>query len=219
MEYCFRLYDTVRVDHFRGFDEYWSIPAGDKTAQNGHWEKGPGLGLFQAMKKHFGDLDIIAEDLGFLTPSVRKLVKDTGFPGMKVLEFAFDDTMDSDYLTHKYEENCVVYTGTHDNDTLQSWYQNLEPKLRRFSVNYLGNEWTPPGEIHWDFIRLALRSKARLAIIPVQDYLGLGNEARINEPSTLGKNWRWRMVSEDLTPKLLKKCKNLAGWYGRTGKA
>ena len=218
MEYCFRLYDTVRVDHFRGFDEYWSIPAGDKTAKNGHWEKGPGLTLFKAMKKRLGDLDIIAEDLGFLTPSVRKLVQDTGFPGMKVLEFAFDDTENSDYLTHKYQENCVVYTGTHDNDTLQSWYHNLDPKLRQFTVNYIGNEWTPRGEIHWDFIRLALRSKARLAIIPVQDYLGLGNWARINEPSTLGKNWRWRMAAEDLTPKLLKRCRDLARWYGRTGR-
>ncbi len=218
MEYCFRLYDTVRVDHFRGFDEYWSIPAKDKTAKNGHWEKGPGLGLFQAMKKRFGELDIIAEDLGFLTPSVRKLVQDTGFPGMKVLEFAFDDTENSDYLTHKYQENCVVYTGTHDNDTLQGWYSTLDPLLRQFAVNYTGSEWTPEEEIHWDFIRLALRSKARLAVIPVQDYLGLGNEARINEPSTLGKNWRWRMKKGELTEELLEKCRNLARWYGRTGK-
>jgi len=218
MEYCFRLYDTVRVDHFRGFDEYWSIPFGDKTAERGHWEKGPGLSLFQAMEKRFGHLDIIAEDLGFLTPSVRKLVQDTGFPGMKVLEFAFDDTEDSDYLPHKYDENCVVYTGTHDNDTLQSWYGSLEPELRQFTVNYLGNPWTPRGEVHWDFIRLALQSKARLAVIPVQDYLGLGNWARINEPSTLGKNWRWRMKEEDLTPELLEKCRKLAKWYGRAAK-
>ncbi|MCI9162996.1 MAG: 4-alpha-glucanotransferase [Lachnospiraceae bacterium] len=217
MEYCFRLYDTVRVDHFRGFDEYWSIPAGDETAQNGHWEKGPGIGLFLEMKKHFGKLDIIAEDLGFLTPSVRKLVEDTGFPGMKVLEFAFDDTQDSDYLTHKYQENCVVYTGTHDNDTLQGWYGKLDPQLRRFAMDYVGNEWTPPEEIHWDFIRLALRSKARLAVIPVQDYLGLGSSGRINEPSTLGKNWRWRMAKGDLTPELVEKCRNLARWYGRAG--
>ena len=216
MEYSFRLYDTVRVDHFRGFDEYWSIPAGDKTAERGHWEKGPGIELFQAMKKHFVELDIIAEDLGFLTPSVRKLVEDTGFPGMKVLEFAFDNTRDSDYLTYKYSENCVVYTGTHDNDTLQGWYGVMDPELRQFAMDYMGNKRTPRGEIHWDFIRLALQSKAGLAIIPVQDYLGLGSWARINEPSTLGKNWRWRMKSEDLTREILEQCRNMAELYGRT---
>ncbi len=217
MEYCFRLYDMVRVDHFRGFDEYWSIPAGDKTAQGGHWEKGPGLELFRTLQSHFGRLDIIAEDLGFLTPSVKKLVQDTGFPGMKVLEFAFDDTEDSDYLTHKYTENCVVYTGTHDNDTLQGWYESLDPDLKQFAVNYVGNEWTPKSEIHWDYIRLALQSAAKLAVIPVQDYLGLGSEARINEPSTLGKNWRWRMKSEDLTEEILERCKKMSRWYGRAG--
>ena len=119
MEYSFRLYDVVRVDHFRGFDAYYSIPAKDKTAEFGHWEKGPGYGLFKAMKKRFGKLPIIAEDLGFLTPSVLALVKKTGFPGMKVLEFAFDDEGASSYLPHRYPKNCVVYTGTHDNMTLQ----------------------------------------------------------------------------------------------------
>lgn len=217
MEYSFRLYDVVRVDHFRGFDEYWSIPAGDETAQNGHWEKGPGMDLFETMKKRFGKLDIIAEDLGFLTPSVIQMVKDSGFPGMKVLEFAFDDTENSAYLTHKYPENCIVYTGTHDNDTLQGWYRSLDERTREFTRNYLGNRWTPEKEIHWDFIRLALHSRARLAVIPVQDYLGLGSEARINEPSTLGKNWRWRMKAEDLTEELLARCRRMARWYGRTG--
>ena len=191
--------------------------AKDKTAKNGCWEKGPGLEFFLELKKHFGSAEIIAEDLGFLTPSVKKLVKDTGFPGMKVLEFAFDDTEDSDYLTHKYTENCVVYTGTHDNDTLQGWYGNLDESIRRFAVDYVGSQWTPRGEIHWDFIRLALRSVARLAIIPVQDYLGLGNWARINEPSTLGGNWKWRMTSGDLTDELLKKCRRMAHRYGRIG--
>ena len=121
MEYSFRLYDVVRVDHFRGFDAYYSIPAKDKTAEFGHWEKGPGYELFKAMKKRFGKLPIIAEDLGFLTPSVLKLVKKTGFPGMKVLEFAFDASGESSYLPHRYPKNCVVYTGTHDNMTLQGW--------------------------------------------------------------------------------------------------
>lgn len=217
MEYSYQLYDVVRVDHFRGFDEYYSIPAGDKTAEFGHWEKGPGLELFQVMKERFEQPDIIAEDLGFLTPSVLELVKDTGFPGMKVLEFAFDGTGKNPYLPHNYKENCVVYTGTHDNMTLQGWYADLDEETRCFVTEYVGNTHTPEKEVHWDFIRMAFGSVARLAIIPVQDYLGLGNWARINEPSTLGKNWRWQMASGDLTPELLAKCRRLAEMYGRTG--
>ena len=217
MRYSFELYDVVRVDHFRGFDEYYSIPYGHKTAQYGHWEKGPGIDIFVKMRERFGDPDIIAEDLGFLTPSVLELVKAAGFPGMKVLEFAFDDTQDSAYLPHKYDENCVVYTGTHDNNTLQGWYQSMDPSDRKFSVDYVGNPWTPRGEVHWDFIRLALASKARLAVIPVQDYLGLGEWARVNEPSTLGKNWRWRMSACDLDDALIEQCRLMAKWYGRVG--
>lgn len=218
MEYSFGLYDVVRVDHFRGFDEYYSIPAGDQTAEFGHWEKGPGYDLFRVLKKKFGDPDIIAEDLGFLTPSVLKLVEKTGYPGMKVLEFAFDESEDSAYLPHKYPANCVVYTGTHDNTTLQEWYRTLDPAAKAFAVRYLGNERTPQGEIHWDYIRLALQSAARIAVIPVQDYLGLGGWARINEPSTLGKNWRWRMTEEDFTEDLLKRCREMAQTYGRCEK-
>ena len=218
MEYSFRLYDVVRVDHFRGFDAYYSIPAKDRTAEFGHWEKGPGYELFKAMKKRFGKLPIIAEDLGFLTPSVLKLVKKTGFPGMKVLEFAFDASGESSYLPHRYPKNCVVYTGTHDNMTLQGWYRSLEPDAKAFAIRYLGNPYTPEGEIHWDYIRLALASVAKLAVIPVQDYLGLGDWARTNEPSTLGKNWRWRMKKNDLTPELLAKCREMAETYGRVKK-
>ena len=217
MEYSFKLYDVVRVDHFRGFDAYYSIPAENETAENGHWEKGPGLELFRQMKKTFDSLDIIAEDLGFLTPSVLQMVKDTGFPGMKVLEFAFDGSGTNPYLPHNYPENCVVYTGTHDNMTLQGWYAAMNEHERQFTAEYAGNERTPQGEIHWDFIRMALASVARLAVIPVQDYLGLGDWARINEPSTLGKNWRWRLAKGDLTPELLERCRKMAAWYGRTG--
>lgn len=215
MEYSFRLYDVVRVDHFRGFDEYYSIPAGSENAIHGVWEKGPGIDIFRRMGEKFGKLDIIAEDLGFLTPSVLKLVKDTGFPGMKVLEFAFDSREESDYLPHNYTPNCVVYTGTHDNNTIRGWYEDLSLKDRQFSIDYMNNGKTPREEIHWDFIRLALASVARLAVIPVQDYLGLGVEARINEPSTLGKNWRWRMVSGEITEELLEKCRKTARLYGR----
>ncbi len=219
LKYSFSLYDVVRVDHFRGFDEYYSIPFGDPTAEFGHWEKGPGYDFFRAIKKRFGQVDIIAEDLGFLTPSVLELVDRTGFPGMKVLEFAFDDSEDSAYLPHKYPENCVVYTGTHDNTTLQAWYRELAEPVKDFAVRYVGNERTPEGEIHWDYIRLALQSKAQLAVIPLQDYLGLGAWARMNEPSTLGKNWRWRMGKEDLTDALRTRCRDMAQLYGRCEKA
>ena len=217
LEYSFRMYDVVRIDHFRGFDEYYSVPCGEKTAENGHWEKGPGLEFFEVVKERLGRLDLIAEDLGFLTPSVLRLLEDTGLPGMKVLEFAFDGTGSSPYLPHRYRENCVVYTGTHDNRTLQGWYRTLDPAGKKFALSYLGNTWTPASEIHWDYIRLALRSVARLAVIPFQDYLGLGDEARINEPSTIGKNWRWRMDRKAFTPQLARRCRQLAEWYGRCG--
>lgn len=215
MEYSFRLYDVVRVDHFRGFDEYYSIPAGSENAVIGTWEKGPGIDIFNRMREKFGKLDIIAEDLGFLTASVLKLVKDTGFPGMKVLEFAFDSREESDYLPHNYTPNCVVYTGTHDNNTIRGWYEDLSPEDRQLAVDYMNNAGTLEEEIHWDFIRLALASVAKLAVIPVQDYLGLGGEARINEPSTLGKNWRWRMLSGEITEELAEKCRKIAKLYGR----
>ncbi len=215
MGYSFELYDVIRVDHFRGFDEYYAIPYGHETAQYGHWEIGPGIELFNCMKEAFPHLDIIAEDLGYLTPTVLKLVEDTGFPGMKVLEFAFSADGTSIYLPYHYTQNCVVYTGTHDNDTLHGWYEKMSREDREFTQKYLGNEYTPEKEIHWDFIRLALSSTARLAIIPVQDYLGLGSEARINEPSTLGKNWRWRLAGGELDEGLVQKCNELARIYGR----
>lgn len=215
MEYSFRMYDVVRVDHFRGFDEYYSIPAGSENAIHGTWEKGPGIEVFQKMQEKFGKLDIIAEDLGFLTPSVLKLVKDTGFPGMKVLEFAFDSREESDYLPHNYTTNCVVYTGTHDNNTIRGWYEEMDEADRQLSVDYMNNAHTPGGEIHWDFVRLALSSVAKLAVIPVQDYLGLGGEARINTPSTLGENWRWRMLSGEITDEIAVKCRKMAKLYGR----
>ena len=217
MAYSFHLYDMVRVDHFRGFDEYYSIPYGNQTAQFGKWEAGPGIRIFEKMREYFGreDLPIIAEDLGFLTPSVLKLVKDTGFPGMKVLEFAFDSGEKSNYLPHNYDSNCVVYTGTHDNDTLAGWFGSMDERDRAFAREYMGSGYTPAEEIHWDFIRLALSSVARLAVIPVQDYLGLDTRARTNEPSTLGKNWRWRMRPGDLDGDILEQCRRMAGIYGR----
>ena len=197
--------DYIRIDHFRGFDEYYAIPYGDETAENGEWMPGPGMDLFRTMKETLGNLPIIAEDLGFLTDTVRQLLKDSGYPGMKVLEFAFVAGEDSDYLPHNYDKNCVVYTGTHDNDTLQGWYQTLSEEDKEMTKEYLNNPYTPDEEVHWDFISLAMRSVADTCIIPVQDYLGLGNKARINMPSTLGGNWMWRMKKGAFTDELIKK--------------
>jgi 4-alpha-glucanotransferase len=210
--HCLKLYDVVRIDHFRGFDEYYSIPAGDVTARNGHWEKGPGIRLFEALK---ADLpvtreSIIAEDLGFLTPSVIRMVQDSGFPGMKVIEFAFDsrDT-GSGYLPHAYIPNTVVYTGTHDNQTLRAWYGELTPEDRRLADDYLGfTDRTLPEERNRAFIRLAMESVSDTCVIPIQDYLCLGEEARMNHPSTQGGNWRWRLTEGQIGVDLI-------GWVRR----
>ena len=195
--HCLKLYDVVRIDHFRGFDEYYSIPAGNATAAGGHWEKGPGMRLFHALKEDplVTAGSIIAEDLGFLTPSVVNLVRETGFAGMKVIEFAFDsrDT-GSGYLPHSYTPGTVVYTGTHDNQTLSAWYDELTPEDRSRTDDYMGfTERTTKEERNRAFIRLAMESVSDTCVIPVQDYLVLGQEARINRPSTMSGNWTWRM--------------------------
>ena len=213
--YCFDLYDIVRIDHFRVFDEYYSIPYGDETAVNGHWEKGPGMDLFNTVKEKLGELDIIAEDLGFLTESVFQLLKDSGYPGMKVLQFAFDPSEDSDYLTYKYQRNCVVYTGTHDNDTTAGWFEKLSDGDKEVALRYMNSFYTPKEEQHWDLIALAMRSTADTCIIPVQDFLGLGSEARINMPSTLGDNWKWRMTKGAFSEELKEKIRRMTKLYGR----
>lgn len=211
--YCYDLYDVVRIDHFRGFDEYYSIPYGDATAEFGHWEKGPGYDIFKTMKAELGNKAVIAEDLGFLTDSVIKLVKKTGYPGMKILQFAFDSREESDYLPHNYTANSIVYTGTHDNDTTIGWYEKLNRKDKAFAKKYLNIRSNK--EIHWAFIRAALASVSDTCIIPMQDYLGLGAEARINVPSTLGTNWKWRMLPGQFTPELAEQMKDMARLYGR----
>ena len=210
---CFELYDMVRIDHFRGFDEYYFIPYGDTTAEFGHWEKGPGYDIFKVMKEKLGKKAVIAEDLGFLTPSVLKLVKKTGYPGMKILQFAFDSREESDYLPHNYTCNSVVYTGTHDNDTTMGWFDALNRKDKSFAKRYLNI--TSRKDVHWEFIRAALASVSDTAIIPMQDYLGLGAEARINIPSTLGNNWKWRMLDGQLTDELAEKIRTMTKLYGR----
>ncbi len=215
LEICFRMYDVVRIDHFRGFDEYYSIPYGAETAIEGHWEKGPGMALFHAVKSRLGERRIIAEDLGFLTESVKQLVKDSGFPGMKVLEFAFDPREETDYLPHGYDKNCVVYTGTHDNETLVQWYQGLDKASRDFADEYMGNRDVPDERKYWDFVRMAMLSVANTCIIPLQDYLGLDASARINKPSTLGDNWVWRMGRNMFTEKLAARIYRLTRISGR----
>lgn len=211
--YCYDLYDVVRIDHFRGFDEYYSIPYGDPTAEFGHWEKGPGYDIFKTMKAKLGNKAVIAEDLGFLTDTVIKLVKKTGYPGMKILQFAFDSREESDYLPHNYTANSIVYTGTHDNDTTVGWYDTLNRKDKTFAKKYLNIRSNK--DVHWAFIRAALASVSDTCIIPMQDYLGLGTEARINMPSTLGTNWKWRMLPGQFTEELAEQMKDMARLYGR----
>lgn len=213
ISYCYRLYDVVRIDHFRGFDEYYFIPYGDPTAEFGHWRKGPGYDIFKVMKEKLGNKPVIAEDLGFLTPSVIKLVKKSGYPGMKILQFAFDSREESDYLPHNYRNNSVVYTGTHDNDTTMGWYTTFNRKDKAFAKRYLNIKTRK--EVHWEFIRAALSSVADTAIIPMQDYLGLGSEARINIPSTVGNNWRWRLLPGQLDDELAEKIRRMTKLYGR----
>lgn len=212
---CMELYDIVRIDHFRGFDEYYSIPFGEKTAENGHWEKGPGLELFHILNSRIQSLEVIAEDLGFLTESVLEMVKQSGFPGMKVLQFAFDESESSCYLPYKYEKNCVVYTGTHDNETTRGWLEGLNEHDSRFVRSYIDCEDKDLNTCVWGLIRAAHASVADLCIIPLQDYLCLGNEARMNVPSTLGNNWKWRLRRGQLTDQILKRMRALSVLYGR----
>lgn len=215
MDQAFRLYDVVRIDHFRGFDAYYAIPYGEPTARGGRWEKGPGMALFRVLNARLGEKPIIAEDLGFLTDSVRQLLKDSGYPGMKVLEFAFDPREESDYLPHTYDKNCVVYTGTHDNEPLVQWYAGLDKASRDFALDYMADAATAPGKRYFDFIRLAMMSVADTCIIPVQDYLGLGPESRINHPATLGGNWTWRMTRGQLTHSHIRQIRRLTALSGR----
>ncbi len=218
LEYCFRLYDVVRIDHFRGFDEYYSIPYGAESAIGGTWKKGPGIRLFQRMQEVLGPREVIAEDLGYVTESVKALVKDSGFPGMRVLEFAFDsrDTgCANDYLPHNYVENCVAYTGTHDNETLAGWFDSISKEELAMAREYLCDFYTPREELHRVFISLIMRSCAKLCIIPIQDYLGYDNASRMNRPSTVGTNWKWRVTKEELSPKLAKEIYGIARRYGR----
>ncbi len=218
------LVDIVRIDHFRGFEKYWEIPGRDITARNGRWVPGPDADLFEAIKKALGNAPIIAEDLGYITPEVHALRERFGFPGMRVLQFAFGtDAQADDYRPHNYPRNCVVYTGTHDNNTTIGWFteetvsdttQSIEIREaeRRLALKYMGSDGK---EVNWDFIRLALMSVADTAITPLQDILGLGAEARMNRPSTTSGNWVWRFTRDMLTDEIKAKLRELTTLYGR----
>ncbi len=210
---CFEMYDIVRIDHFRGFYSYWAIPYGDKTARDGKWIKGPGYDLFAEMKRQLGDRPVIAEDLGFLTDGVIRLVERTGYPGMKIMQFGFDPAANSEHIAHCFERNYVVYTGTHDNETTCGWVQNCDKKTLKFIMKYLDVE--KKKDIPAALIRECYSSVADTCIIPLQDFLELGNEARMNLPSTLGDNWKWRTLYSDWTQKLSKRMYKLVRTYGR----
>lgn len=216
--YCYQIYDVVRIDHFRGFDQYYSIPAGAVDATIGNWEPGPGIDFFRTVRDALGEKEIIAEDLGYVTDSVRRLVLESGYPGMKVLEFAFDSRDSgcaSDYLPHNYPENCVAYTGTHDNETIRGWFDSITPEERKLARDYLCDHDTPENRLHLSFISLIMRSQARICIIPLQDYLGLGNASRTNTPSTVGTNWKWRLTKEQLSKNVIKRIAEITLRYGR----
>lgn len=208
------LYDVIRIDHFRGFAEYYSIPAQNTTARQGRWLPGPGKDFIRAVHRGLPKADIIAEDLGFLTPDVRELLAYSGYPGMKVLQFAFDGGADNDYLPHNHPKHTVVYTGTHDNATTEGWQRSAPREDLRFARRYLGLGRSQ--NLTGAMVRAALASVADTAIIPLQDWLCLGEEARINTPATLGgRNWQWRLLPGQLTPALAKSIQQSAALYGR----
>ena len=213
--HCFEQVDVLRLDHFRGFDAYYCVPAGDATAENGHWEDGPGTEFFAALQEALPNRQLIAEDLGFLTERVRDMLSASGFPGMKVLEFAFSADGASAYLPHRFVKNCVVYTGTHDNETLEAWFDTLPAEDLAFLTAYLDLEGSGREAYRERLIRAALGGVADTVIIPFQDWKGLGSEARINEPSTFGKNWKWRMQPGMADEALAEKICRLTALYGR----
>lgn len=213
--YLCQVYDVLRIDHFRGFDSYYAIPYGRKDAREGRWKQGPGIALFRAVEEKIGRQPIIAEDLGYLTDSVRQLLADSGFPGMKVMEFAFDsrDGSGSEYLPHNFIRHCVAYTGTHDNDTILGWAASVGQEDLRRAAEYL--RLSKEEGYHWGMMRALWGSVADLAIVQAQDLLGLGSEARMNTPSTVGSNWQWRALPGSFTEELAGKLRHEMELYER----
>ena len=209
-----RLYDILRIDHFRGLESYWAVPYGETTAKTGRWVKGPGMDLIGVLTERFPNIQFIAEDLGYLTPEVRQLLEDSGLPGMKVLEFAFDSREAANYLPHTYPRHCVCYAGTHDNATLMGWKDEAAPADIAMARQYLG--LNDEEGFHWGVLRGGQSSVADLFVAQMQDYLGLGSEARMNTPGILGGNWQWRMLSGQITDALTARIAGMARLYGRS---
>jgi 4-alpha-glucanotransferase len=218
MEHNLALFDFVRIDHFRGLVAYWEVPADKTTAIEGKWVEVPAEDFFSVLLDHFPKSSIIAEDLGIITPGVRALMDQFQFPGMKVLLFAFDDELGANpYLPHNHVENCVVYTGTHDNNTVKGWFDGEASQQAKANLfRYLGHELSSEN-IHWELIRLAMMSVAKMVIFPMQDVLGLGENDRMNRPSVAQGNWQWRLLPEHLTPELQEKIRDMTRMYGRSG--
>ena len=209
-----RLFDVIRIDHFRGLESYWSVPYGDVNARRGHWVKGPGQDFIDAVRRSFPELHLIAEDLGFLTPEVIELQRNSGYPGMKVLEFAFDPREPSNYLPHRYTTNCICYSGTHDNETLVQWLDGASPEMVQYVQEYLGLR--DRSECVKGILRAGMASVADVFIAQLQDYLELGAEARMNEPGTLStKNWSWRVDASLLTDELADRIARMVKLYER----
>lgn len=213
IRYTFSIFDIVRIDHFRGFEAFWEVPFGEETAINGKWVKGPDRDLFEKIFDEIGRLPIIAEDLGVITDDVIKLKDFTGFPGMEVLQFAFSPYGESDFLPHNHEKNSIVYTGTHDNDTIKGYLEKLDDEEIDFLRNYFN--LTEEEDYNWGMIRGAMTSVSKISIFQVQDLLFLGNEARMNTPGTLGDNWNWRLKINQLDKNIEKRLYYLTGMSGR----
>ena len=217
VKFMLEMVDIIRLDHFRGFEKYYEIPGDATTAVNGRWVRGPGDRFFEVLQQSLGKVPFIAEDLGYITPEVLELRDRWGFPGMRVLQFAFgDQSLDNPHKPHNFIRNCVVYTGTHDNDTTAGWFRQRSDAQARaeieLALRYMGSDGS---DGVWDFIRLALSSVADTAILPMQDVLGLGTEARMNVPATVENNWRWKMREDQLNPELAARLREMNLIYGR----
>ena len=211
-EKSLEIFDIFRLDHFRGFGGYWEVKAGERTAEHGRWVKGPGKHFFSSIKKSMGKLPIIAEDLGVITPDIKELIAEFGFPGMRVFQFGFSSDADDPFLPHNYIPNCVAFTGTHDNATVRGWYKEAPKKEQEYCLHYLN---TTEKNIAWEMIRALWASCAEMVLAPMQDFLSLGNEARMNLPGKLGGNWNWRMKPSSMTDTLSEKISTLNRVYGR----